>query len=277
MLNKTFRLREFFLKLPGSYDTTLTAYCHDNSREIDENRKRPCILICPGGGYEMTSDREAEPVALRFLSFGYNTFVLRYGVKPAKYPEAFLEAAASISFIRIRAQEFNICPDKIAVCGFSAGGHLAASTGVFWNDPILKQVLGVENKAARPDAMILCYPVITSGKLAHRGSFDALLGTDATPEMLDKMSLEKQVHKGVPPTFLWHTFEDGAVPVENSLMFAQALRKYKIPFELHIYPKGNHGLSLCDYESDGNGSNTNPHCSTWPKLCDEWLRIIFNL
>lgn len=273
MLHETIRLREIFPSLPGGYDATLVSYCPDNSPEIDSRRVRTTILICPGGGYTMTSDREAEPVALRFTALGYNAFVLRYAVKPARYPEALLELSASVAYIRRNAERFHVHPGRIAVCGFSAGGHLAGCLGAFWQEPFLSRPLGIRGEENRPNALVLCYPVISSGSFAHEGSFEALLGEDKDG-LRPQLSLENRVNPDVPPVFLWHTFSDGSVPVENSLLFAQALRRYGVPFELHIYPQGHHGLSLATEQSGSEPDKLEPHCSTWVPLCDEWLRIV---
>jgi acetyl esterase/lipase len=276
---KVINLSEYFpmLSKAEAFEPTLTIYCHDNTKEIDPNRRRPGILICPGGGYAFTSDREAEPVALSFLSRGYNTFVLHYSVAPERYPTALLQASAAIALIRQHAEEFNTDPECIAICGFSAGGHLAASLGTLWNEPFIEETLKIKKRINRPNAMILGYPVITSGEKAHRGTFENLLGKEASKKIVDSMSLENRVHADVPPTFLWHTFEDGAVPVENTLMFATSLKKHEIPFELHIFPEGQHGLSVCSYESGNTNPLINPHCANWVGLCDEWLRLTFNL
>jgi acetyl esterase/lipase len=277
MYYETIKLNEYFLQLPKTegFEPTLTAYCPGNSPEIDLKRKRASILICPGGGYEFTSDREAEPVALKFLSLGYNAFVLRYSVAPERYPTALLQVSAAVALIRRQAEKFNSDIDQIAVCGFSAGAHLACCQGIFWNEPFLSETLHIEKGLNRPNAMILAYPVITSGEYAHEGSFECLLGNDAPQELKNKLSLENQVNKDVPPTFLWHTFNDQSVPVENSLLFANALRSHNIPFELHIYPEGSHGLSLCNHETADTDSLVNPHCGTWVSLCDEWLKLVF--
>lgn len=273
------KLQDYYKVLKPETDTifepTLIAYCPDNTTEVDINRKRPSIIICPGGGYEFLSDREAEPIALRFMSFGYNAFVLRYSIRPEKHPHPLLEAAAAAAIIRKRAKEFNADTDQIAICGFSAGGHVAASLGVFWNADFVSKALETDNNQFKPNAMILSYPVISSGEFAHRGSFDNLVGTDADQSLLDKVSLEKQVHDLVPPAFIWHTFNDDCVPVENTLMFAAALRKHKVPFELHIYPEGFHGLSLCEYETSQFKELENPHAGTWISLCREWMTLIF--
>ena len=270
------KLTDFFpsIKLTQKFEPTLTAYCPDNSPEIDMKRLRPSVLICPGGGYAYTSEREAEPVALQFLARGCNAFVLRYSCSPERYPAALLEVSAAVALIRRRAAEFNADPHKIAVCGFSAGGHLATCAGLLWNEPFIADTLKIEKRDNRPDGMILCYSVITSGEKAHRDSFDALLGKNADQQVLAKLSLENRVHDDVPPAFIWHTFEDSCVPVENSLFLASALRKHNIPFELHIYPYGDHGLSLCTSEVNGNKSS-NPHCSTWVGLAGEWIKLTF--
>jgi acetyl esterase/lipase len=275
MINDMIKLREYFPDLPGDYDTTLTAYCPYNSPEIKQDRKRVTIVLCPGGAYEFISDREAEPVALQLMALGFNVFLLRYGVMTAKYPEALLEAAASVAYIRANADRFSAHKDKIVIMGFSAGGHLAASLGVFWKEPFIASTLHVDNDAVRPNGMILGYPVISSGEFAHRGSFDALLGDQAPKELMDKMSLENQVNADTPPAFLWHTFEDGSVPLENSMLFAAAMRRNHISFELHVYPLGNHGLSLCTDETSRDDSQLNPHASTWFKLCGQWLKLTF--
>ena len=154
---------------------TFVGYCLDNSSEIDPNRKRPSVLVIPGGGYEMTSDREAEPIAMQFLAAGFNAFVLRYSVKPSIFPVALLEAAEAMQRIRTHADEWHCDADAIAVIGFSAGGHLAANLATSASDDVLA-AHGYDADAVRPNGLMLAYPVVTSGPLAHRGSFDALLG-----------------------------------------------------------------------------------------------------
>lgn len=301
MLNKVFKLREIYPAIAKDDIETLreqrrihmdelgikdvcwanytepsvTAYCPDDSEEIDRSLRRASILICPGGGYEMVSFREAEPVALSFAALGYNAFVLNYECAPVRYPRALLEVSAAMAFIRGNAELFNADVNKIAVCGFSAGGHLAASLGMFWDEPFLRETLGIGQGTNRPDAMILGYPVICSGRYAHQGSFDALLGADASPEMASGMSLDTRVSEKTPPAFIWHTFEDDTVPVENSLLLARALREHNVPFELHIFPWGGHGLSLCNKITSGDSSGLNPHCANWLPLCNEWLELLF--
>lgn len=254
---------------------SLTAYVHDNSPEIDPGRYHPAVLVCPGGGYVMTSDREAEPIALQFFARGFNAFVLRYSVAPARYPQALLEACAALSFIHSRSKTDFTHPDQIAVCGFSAGGHLAASVGVFWNEPFLRDTLGIKAGQNRPNALVLSYPVITSNEYSHSGSFDALLGSDASGKLLKKLSLENQINPLVPPVFLWHTENDTVVPVENTLLFASALRRQGIPMELHIYDSGPHGLSTCGRFTSGDSFYVDSHVQTWMELCFEWLQRLF--
>lgn len=251
-----------------------TGYILKNSGEYCADRTRPAVLLCPGGGYAFTSDREATPVALSFLAQGIDVFVLRYTCAPnGEFPMQLCQAAAAMRVIRRNAEKWHIDPKRIAVCGFSAGGHLAASLGVFWNSPILtKRKLGGE--ACRPDGMVLCYPVITSGQYAHRGSFDNLLGERAgSKEMLTLVSLEKQVSGETPRAFLWHTWTDGGVPVQNTLLFASALADKGIPAEVHLYPKGDHGLSLGN-ELVCSGDGIRPELQDWISRAGDWVKAL---
>lgn len=230
-------------------------------------RQRPGVLICPGGAYSFLSPREDDAVALQFAAAGFHVFVLYYTVQPDYYRRPLLELAEAVKMVRSNAKEWNLIGDQIAVCGFSAGGHLAASLGVHWHK--------LESASeSEPKALILSYPVITSGKFKHAGSITNLLGPNPTNEQLLEMSLEKQVTSQTPPTFLWHTVADPVVPVENSLMFASALQANGRPFELHIYPNGPHGLSLAITETD-DSRGTDPHVATWLGLCIEWLKGLF--
>lgn len=252
----------------------LYTYILDNSVEMNPERKRPVIVICPGGGYEMTSDREAEPIAMQYLARGYHAVILRYSVAPARYPLALTQLAKSVAYLREHAEEFHIDTDKIILQGFSAGAHLAASLGVFWKEKFISEVLHTEAEMVRPNAMILSYPVITSGKFAHMGSFEALLGENSNDsEKRKKQSLECQVTQDTPPTFLWHTVTDDCVPVENSLLFFEALHKYNVPVEMHLYPAGGHGLSLANEETSyGDGGGIQPECQSWMELACTWIR-----
>ena len=244
---------------------------------LDGDMKRRTVLILPGGGYGGTSPRAAEPVALKFASAGFNAFILHYRVARAnRFPDALLDVSRAMCLIRKNADEWKVDSEKIAVCGFSAGGHLAACLGVHWDKEYL-EVPGVSIGMNRPNGLILAYPVITTGEFAHRGSFINLIGPGferGEPEAMAltaDMSLENHVSDSTPPAFIWHTFSDPAVPVENSLLFAAALRKNSIPFELHIYPEGNHGYSLAIEETQDAGLPPDPHIATWMNLCIEWL------
>lgn len=255
-------------------DATLSVYVPDNSPEIDMNRKHKAVLICPGGGYSFTSDREAEPVALAFLAKGIAAFVLRYSVAPAKYPTALLEASQAMWLIRQNAEKWHIKTDDIAVCGFSAGGHLAASLATLWNEKFICDELGMPEGMNKPNKLILGYPVIISEEgRAHRGSFYNLLGENLSEKEYAKLSLDKRVGAHTPPTFLWHTYNDSCVPVDSSLEFALALRKNGVPFEMHIYPEGNHGSSLCDSRTAGPQSPNVvlPYVANWIDHCTKWM------
>lgn len=259
-------------------DAKLVTYIQEYSSVLAINT-RPLVLVCPGGGYRYTSDREAESIALQFLAMGYHAAVLRYSCEPAQYPTALFEIANAMVLIRKNAEEWHVDPDKIIVQGCSAGGHLAASLGVLWDEDFLAEGIGLkkdEHELLRPNGMLLCYPVITSGEFAHRGSFETLLG-DREAELGDFLSLENRVSEKTPRTFLWHTFSDGAVPVENSLLFVGALRKAGIPTEFHMYPRGGHGLALANrLTQSSDGKALQEECSSWIGLAATWLAHLFD-
>lgn len=273
MLHETLEIPVDYARagLSGRGHATLTTYVRSSSPEMS-HAPRPAVVICPGGGYMFTSDREAEPIALRFLDKGFACFVLRYTVDGSvRFPGALLELAASVALVRQRAAEWNVDPDKIVVCGFSAGGHLACSLGVLWDRPFLREALDKEPAAFRPNGMILGYPVITSGPFAHEGSFHELLGGRYGEEAaMELTSLEKQVSASTVPAFLWHTADDPAVPCENSLLLAGALRRHGVPFELHILPSGPHGLSLAEEET----GLIEASCQPWPDWAARWIRAL---
>lgn len=259
-------------------EATLTAYLADNSPEIEPTRVRPAVLICPGGGYEFVSDREAEPVALRLLAAGYQALVLRYSVgQTHPYPAALLELATAMQLTRQNAAVWHINPNQIVVAGFSAGGHLAGSLGTNWDGALLKQY-GFKAAKVKPNALMLAYPVITAGKFAHRASFLNLLGPNPTDAALAEVSLEHQVTPTTPPTFLWATVTDDTVPVENTLLFANALQTHHVSFELHLFPSGGHGLSLATHEtySQRNAYGIEPVVAQWVALFTKWVDTQFD-
>ncbi|MBQ7916647.1 MAG: alpha/beta hydrolase [Firmicutes bacterium] len=253
----------------------LVAYLQEKMPADPEDYRLPAVVVYPGGGYMHLSPREAEPVAMEFASKGYQVFVLYYSLHPRRFPAPLLDGAKALNLIREHAQEWSVDPDKIAVCGFSAGGHAAALISCLWNDPVIAEA-GLSNELAKPNASILCYPVITSipGK-CHEGSFQALLGENVDAKR-GEMALETRVSELNPPTFLWHTAADQAVPVISSLLMAQALSEHKVPFELHVFPKGHHGLSLANRRtSGGNPDGEIPEVAQWIDLCCDWLARMF--
>lgn len=181
-----------------------------------------------------------------------------------------------MALIRDNAEHWHIAPNRIFICGFSAGGHLAASLGVFWNRAFLSERLGLDKEKIRPSGLLLCYPVISSGEYGHAASFDNLTGDGASEFDREFLSLETQAGGQVPPVFMWHTDTDGTVPAENSLLFAWALKKAGVSLELHIFPEGRHGLALANRETDkgiddGRGSYVVPCCQVWTELAEQWL------
>lgn len=241
-----------------------------------EVKQHPAIIICPGGGYEYCSVREAEPVALRFAAYGISAFVLRYSCVNKAFPTALLEAAQAAAYVRKNAAALNINPDKVIICGFSAGGHLAGSLAVHWKKPFITDALGGESSLYKPNGALLCYPVITSGEKRHDGSIANIAAGDCSDEKMKLLSLEKQVTADVPPVFLWHTADDGCVPVENTLLFASALAEHKVPFACHIFESGVHGLSLCDKCTAGYEGHINPDCGRWFPMALDWIGTIYS-
>lgn len=235
--------------------------------------KRPSVVICPGGGYEHLSDREAEPIALVFASMGFNAFIVWYRIAPHRHPAPVQDVAAAVAWVRAHAEDFCASEDAIAVMGFSAGGHAAGSLGVRWHDEALMADCGLTCEAVRPNAMVLCYPVINGGEFAHRGSFVNLTGTEDISTH-EAHSLETLVTDQAPPTFLWHTFDDGAVPVENTLMMASALRKHGVMTEVHIFPYGGHGLALANPLTSLSPGQNLPECAEWVNMAARFLRTM---
>ena len=230
---------------------------------VQADAPRGAVIVCPGGGYGGRADHEGAPIAQAINAAGLHAFVLQYRVSPNRHPAPLMDAARAMRIVRSRAAEWKVDPAHIAILGFSAGGHLTASLGVHYDKKDANGGDDLDKVSCRPDALVLCYPVISSGPKGHRGSFKNLLGDNPPDNMIEFMSLEKQVTKDTPPAFLWHTADDEGVPVENSLFFAQALRDHGVPFELHVYPHGRHGLGLAPDD---------PHIATWMPLCCEWLK-----
>lgn len=269
-----FKLNLLDQKTEHGFMPTLTAYILDGNP--NEEEKRPSVIVVPGGGYGGVSYREGERIALAYSGAGFHTFILDYCVAPHRHPLPIQNLAKSIKIIREKSDEWGIDTEKIAVCGFSAGGHLAASISTLWNDnSIFSNDINV-NTHHKPNASILCYPVITSGEFAHRGSFKNLTGSEIENNLWNEMSLEKRVDKNTPPAFLWHTYSDGGVPVENSLLYAKALRENDIPFEMHIYPDGPHGMSCVSDETYWKVPKFTRNYP-WIDQSIEWLYLVFGI
>jgi acetyl esterase/lipase len=239
---------------------------------LEGEGERPLMVICPGGGYGFTSPRESAPVARAYNAAGYHCLVLHYRVAPSRYPEGLTDLSRTIALSRRNSAVLGVRPNRIFLCGFSAGGHLAASLGVHWDKPVLQTPEVTEEGMNRPDALVLSYPVITEGEYAHRGSFENLLGPGYDREAAEYHSLEKQVTDKTPPVFIWHTQSDRSVPVENTLFFAGALHRAGVAMEMHVFPKGDHGAALATEESDtAETKYADPHVARWHNLSVEWL------
>lgn len=247
----------------------LTVFVPDKLPHDCRDFKRKAVIICPGGGYEYCSVREAEPVAVRFMSYGVTAFVLDYSCVNKMYPTALLELGAAFVFVKDNAEKFGIDPENIYVCGFSAGGHLAASLAVHWNKPYVYESLGVNAEYVKPKGAVLSYPVITSGEKRHDGSIVNIAGDNA--QLWEMVSLEKQVTPDTVPVFIWSTCDDELVPVENTILFTAALAANKVPFTSHIFSSGVHGLALCDDSTANYDGHINPECAEWVRLSLQWI------
>lgn len=263
-------------------EATLTTYCYTSTKELKLSPRR-AMIVCPGGGYSALSDRESEPIVAQYLAAGFATFLLTYSIKEkAANFTPLKEAALAIKYVREHADAYNVDPDYVFISGFSAGGHLAASAGILWDHPAIREVIGdAPQELVRPTAMVLSYPVITTGPFTHLHTSQRLCGKplaeekNYTDEEAAPFSLELHVRENTPPAFIWHTVADQAVPVQNSLLLASAYAAAKRPFELHVFPEGRHGLALCnDQTASGNEKNLVPHNEIWMPLSIKWLRQI---
>lgn len=267
MIAEQIDLYEYFkAERKGAAGGFLTVYARTPSREISP-KSRPAILVIPGGGYELLSDREGEPVALAFLAEGYAAFVLSYSLK-TPYPAPLFEAFMAVAYIRENAEKYCVNRENVAAIGFSAGGHLAGLLAT----ATAKEIGSLPFKTSvLPDAAILSYPVVTMGELTHGGSRAVI--TDGGKIPYGSLSVEKRVAKNSVPAFIWHTAEDTCVPLENSLMLAQAYRSAGAPFGMVVFEKGWHGLSLCSAETDDRNENDLKVSAAgkWFSLALDWL------
>jgi acetyl esterase/lipase len=223
------------------------------------------IVVCPGGGYQHLADHEGHDIAVWLNSVGVAAAVLKYRLGPKyHHPAMLLDVSRAVRTVRARAAEWKLDPTRVGVMGFSAGGHLASTIATHFDEGKADSADMIERVSSRPDLVVLAYPVITlTGTSAHGGSRRNLLGDDAPADLVDSLSNEKQVTSRTPPAFLFHTEDDPAVPLENSLMFAAALRGAKVPYEMHIYEHGRHGVGL---------AKDDPTLRTWSSLLENWLR-----
>ncbi len=242
----------------------LTAY-------IPDNKKSDCaVVIFPGGGYGMRAPHEGEGYAKFLAENGYTAFVCDYRVLPHRFPLPLLDARRAVRTVRSKAAEYGLDKNKIAVMGSSAGGHLASLVSTYDKEIEFEGIDDIDKESFLPDAQILCYPVIKLYKDSdnHMGSAQSLLG-DRYDELCESCSPDLIANEKTPGAFIWHTFEDGAVPVGNSLDYAKALKKNNVPVEMHIYPNGNHGLGLAD-----NDDEISKYVSSWSDSLLKWLAYI---
>lgn len=302
-------LTEIFRLYGDREDVTLTTYVTGEKGEMRTQGKRPAVLICPGGAYFNCSDREAEPVAMQFSAMGYHAFVLRYStytqgdpavpdvsagnIKPSPltaHPAPVREIGKAMLMIREHSEEWCVDMDRVAVCGFSAGAHNTAMYGVYWDKPLVTDYLGVEKEMIRPAVLILGYPLTDYIYMRDQGAVSpmdreffnasntAFLGTPQPDEStLETVSPARLVSDMTPPAFIWATSEDTLVPVQHSIRMAHALADHRIPFELHIFENGPHGLSVSTQASAVARSQICPDAAKWVPLAGAWLEKRFAL
>ncbi len=233
----------------------------------EKSAVQTAVIVFPGGGYGfLAKDHEGDQIARWLNSLGIQAFVLQYRIAPRyHYPAPILDAQRAVRFVRTHAAEYKISPSRIGIWGFSAGGHLASTTGTHFDAGDANAADGIDRASSRPDFMILAYPVISfTTPYTHTGSMHNLLGAEPDPKLQNSLSNETQVTAQTPPTFLFHTDEDNAVPAENSVLFYLALRKAGVPAELHIYERGPHGVGLAP---------TDAVLGSWPGRLKDWLEI----
>ena len=230
---------------------------------LNPKEKRAAVIVCPGGGYAGRAGYEGAPISQWLNTIGVVSFVCDYRVTPYKHPRPLQDAQRAIRWVRAHAEECGVDPTKVGILGFSAGGHLAATAGTHYDKGDPQAADPVDRLGCRPDALVLCYPVISFGEYGHHGSMVNLIGENPPEELRHSLSNETQVTPETPPTFLWHTSDDGGVPVMNSLLFAEALSHCKVPFDLHVFSHGPHGMALAEKDA---------HVGQWKKVCETWLR-----
>lgn len=225
------------------------------------------MIICPGGGYGGLADHEGKDYALYLNQAGVTCFVLKYRLGTRyQHPAMLQDAARALRWVRANAEKYGIDPKRVGIMGSSAGGHLASTLLTHFDAGDPKAHDPIDRQSSRPDLGVLCYPVITMENFGHAGSRENLLGKAPSQEQIDLLSNEKQVSALTPPTFIWHTFQDNTVPVRNSLEFAMALERHGIPFDLHVYEEGGHGMGLGAKPPEFKGAHP------WTKDLLFWLK-----
>ena len=279
MIHETISLEK---KTPSA---TLTTYILQNYPNFSVNRTRPLVLVIPGGAYSHYGEREQEAIAIKMNSLGFHSCVLHYTLAPMRFPNALVDAANAVALIRENAKKWGVDSNKIILCGFSAGGHLAASLGCFWNSDFLKSYISHDSQKIQPNFLCLCYPVVTANeKFCHEGSIENVIGRISKEEaekicsslkktnIREVVSIEKNVSHDFPPTFIWHTLKDEAVSAKNTLLLADALYEARIECEYHLFNRGNHALALASAETaNEDGSNAEAECEIWPELFKNWF------
>ncbi len=258
------------IRIPQSCSTTrMQLYLLDCSPEL-AIQDRAMVIVCPGGGYHMCSDREAESIALQYNAMGYHAAVLYYSIAPAVFPTAMAELGQAVAECRKHAAQWHIDPDSIIINGFSAGGHLAASYSVNWDTQWFRTFVDAGSDLLKPNGLILGYPVILAGETEFE-SCKSLFG-EAYPQGLENAEIIGKMTQDFPRTFIWTTFEDDLVSVQHSLALAQALAQHKIPAELHAFEKGPHGLALSNRITERtDGFGINHAAEKWIDLVRTWL------
>ena len=293
---------------PNRDDVTLACFIHKPSLELFGSKKRPAVLICPGGGYRFCSDREAEPVALRFAAMGYHAFILRYStysgftgknnvdemqqIPEIEHPSPLRDLGKAMLTIKKHADEWLVDENKIITIGFSAGGHLCAMYATNWYKPVLSEHFKEDSEKFKPAAAILCYPLTDLVEInkqinseinqGRKGTFEIvnkiITGTiSPSLEIMEELSPTRQVNEKTPPMFIWTTQDDTIVPVQQILLMGNALAEKGIPFEMHIFEEGVHGLSLASQITANNKNYLNYDAAKWIDLAEAWLLKRFAL
>lgn len=241
-------------------------------------KNSPAMIIMPGGGYWFLSDREKAPIADRFIKEGFRCFVLNYTIMPDGYfPKPLTEASLAVIHVRENAEKYGIDPDRIFLCGFSAGGHLAAALGTMWHKEEAKPYENMPYGLNKPNGLVLAYPWVSLVRpYNHEDCTVAVCQGDANEKKRKAFSPYLHVSHKTPPAYIWTTADDTVVPVQNSLLFAHAMADSGVSFELHVYPKGDHGLALADYREndDENGKLLHPDVMTWVEEASAWCKRV---